>query len=200
MLTTEQINSLKQNNISIDAETTQQRTEQVWKSAKSAVKNEITTLADCATATVYRVYKTGSISIKLAIALGQVLNINPYYLTGEADELGEFSEALLLQILEQHGYKELLAEIASPAEEPVKQKRKYTRKAKPAAEEAAAEPEPQPEPEAVPETAAVEEQAPLPDIPEEDLQALLHTLIIRSKLGVTDATDKLAQVTGILVS
>lgn len=203
MLNTAQIKSLKQIDISVDAEKTKERTKQVWASAKNAAKNEVTSLAGCATATVYRVYKTGSISIKLAIAIGQVLNINPYYLTGEMEEQGSFSDILLMQILDQHGYKDVLDEIAPlPAEETVKPKRKYTRKAKPAAEEAVAESEPHPEPEPEPELEpeVVKEPAPLPDIPEGDLQALLHTLIIRSKLGVTDAVDKLAQVTGILVS
>ena len=165
------------------------------------------------------------------IAISQVLNVSPFFITSESDERGAFSGEALRDLLLKHKYRELVASLELPekknrpakaeetatqsmaeeapaAEETVKQKRKYTRKPKPVAEEAAtkpeaeaeAVPEPEPQPEPVPETAAVEEQAPLPDIPEEDLQALLHTLIIRSKLGVTDATDKLAQVTGILVS
>ena len=211
MLNTSQIKPLKQVNISVDAEITKQRTEQVWKAAKSAEKDDVVALAGCAKATVYRVYQTGSISIKLAIAFGQAMNINPYYLTGETDKPGEFSEALLLQMLEQHGYKKLIAEYAPPEDDAAKPKRKYTRKPKVAAEEAvpAAEPEaapevtPEPEPEVVPEPepepVAVEESKALPEISEENLQALLHTMIIRSNLGVAEATDKLTRVTEILV-
>jgi len=214
MLTTPQIKSLKQVNISVDAEKTKQRVEQVWKAAKNAVKNDVVALAGCAKNTVYRVFDTGSLSIKLAIAIGQVLNVNPYYLTGEADEPSEFSEALLLQILEQHGYKQLLAEITppAPAEEAVKPKRKYTRKAKPVVEEAASMPEPEeevalepePEPEQEEAPAVVEEPAPAPvsdiELPEEDLQALLHTLVILDRAGVAAAQEKLARVKGILIS
>ena len=210
MLSTKQIKSLKQNNISVDGEITKQRTEQVWKAAKNVAKNEVVALADCAKATVYRVFQTGSLSIKLAIAIGQTLNVNPYYLTGAANEPGEFSEALLLQILEQHGYKKLLAEIApSPAVE-AKPKRKYTRKAKPVVEETIPAPEPEAEEEETPEfepeeaPVVVEEPTPAPaaeiDLPEEDLQALLHTLVILDRAGITAAKEKLALVKGILVS
>ena len=221
MITTAQLKSLKQNDISADAEKTKARAEQLWKAQKNATKNDLVAFAGCSPATVHRIYKTGSIHIKLALAFGQVLNVNPYYLTGEADEPGEFSEALLLQILEQHGYKQLAEEIAPlapAAEEVVKPKRKYTRKAKPVEEAAPApepgaepeeegilEPEPQPEPEPEPEPepvpVAVEEPAPAPiDLPEEDLQALLHTLVILDRAGIAAAKEKLARVKGILVS
>jgi hypothetical protein len=207
MLTTEQLKTLKQVNISVDPAKTKERAQQVWKSAKNAVKNDVVTLAGCGKATVYRVFQTGAIHVKLAIAFGQVLNVNPFYLTGEADEPGEFTETLLLQILEQHGYKKLLAEIAPPAAED-KPKRKYTRKAKPVAEEETSEPkteaeedavlEPQPEPE----PAAEYEMLPGADIdlPEEDLQALLHSLVILDRAGIAEAKEKLALVKGILVS
>jgi len=211
MITTAQLKSLKQNDISADAEKTKARAEQLWKAQKNATKNDLVAFAGCSPATVHRIYRTGSIHIKLALAFGQVLNVNPYYLTGEADEPGEFTEALLLQLLEQHGYKQLAEEIAPPApaaEEAVKPKRKYTRKAKPVIEEAAPEPEPEaeeaPEPEPEPESipVAIEEPAPGADIdlPEEDLQALLHTLVILDRAGIASAKEKLARVKGILVS
>jgi len=214
MITTAQLKSLKQNDISADAGKTKARAEQLWKAQKNATKNDLVAFAGCSPATVHRIYKTGSIHIKLALAFGQVLNVNPYYLTGEADEPGEFTEALLLQLLEQHGYKQLAEEFAPPApEEVVKPKRKYTRKAKPVEEAAPApepepveevipEPEPQPEPEPEPAPVTIEEPAPGADIVllEEDLQALLHTLVILDRAGIAAAKEKLARVKGILVS
>jgi len=214
MLTTEQIKTLKQVNISIDPVKTQERVRQVWKSAKNAAKNEVVALAGCSKATVYRIFDTGSIHIKLAIAIGQVLNVNPYYLTGEADEPGEFAEALMLQLLERHGYAKLLEEIAppAPAEETPKPKRKYTRKPKPVVEEPPPAPEPEPEAEATLEPEPVPEPGPKPvkeyealpgadiDLPEEDLQALLHSLVILDRAGIAEAKKKLALVKGILVS
>jgi len=220
-LTTEQLKMLKQNNISVDAAKTTERAQQLWKSQKNATKADLLALAGCTGPTVHRIYKSGAIHIKLALAFAQTLNINPYYLTGEADEPGEFSDVLLLQLLEQHGYKQLAEELApsAPAEEEVvvKPKRKYTRKPKSVVEETpAAEPEaeaevipepepaPEPEPEVVAEPEPVVEPAPAPavdiDIPEEDLQALLHSLVILARAGIAGAQEKLAAVKGILIS
>ena len=220
MLTTEQLNTLKQVNISTDANKTSERAEQLWKSQKNATKADLLAFAGCTGPTVHRIYKNGNIHIKLAIAFAQVLNINPYYLTGEADETGECTDALLLQLLEQHGYNKLAEELAppAPAEEAPKPKRKYTRKQKPVVEESAleseaeAEPEPEPEvvlepelePEIVAEPEPVVELAPAPkddiDISEEDMQALLHSRVILDRAGVAIAQEKLAAVKGILVS
>ena len=216
MLTAEQLGTLKQVNISADPEKTAQRTEQLWKSQKNATKNELIEYAGCTAATMRRIYKTGAIHMKLALAFAQMLNINPFYLTGEADEPGEFSNALLLQLLEQHGYKKLVEDLAppEPAEDAPKPKRKYTRKAKPVVEEAPADEQeveaeaaPEPEVEAEPEPGVMLERAvaaPAPaaeiDIPEEDLQALLHSLAILARAGIAGAQEKLAAVKGILVS
>jgi len=160
--------------------------------------------------------------MKLVVAIAQGVNINPYYLTGEADEPGEFTQVILLQLLNQHGYKKLAEEIAPsvPAEEAPKPKRKYTRKQKPVVEDAApepeveAEPDPEPEPEVVPELKpepeVVAEPEPVAEpaaapksdisISEEDMQALLHSLVILDRAGVAFAQEKLAAVKGILVS
>ena len=212
MISSEQLKDLKQVSISVDPAKTKERTQQIWKSQKNATKNDFIAFAGCSPATVHRIYKTGSIHIKIAIAFGQVLNVNPYYLTGEADEPGEFSDAILLQLLQQHGYAKLAEEIAptASAEEAVKPKRKYTRKAKSVVEEAAPEPEvvpepksqpePEPEPEEAPEM--VEEPAPAADIDfsEEEMQALLHSLVILERAGIAAAKEKLALIKGILVS
>jgi len=212
MLTSEQLGNFKQVNISADAEKTAQRTEQLWKKQKNATKAELIEFAGCTAATMRRIYKTGAIHIKLVVAIAQGVNINPYYLTGEADEPGEFTQAALLQLLNQHGYTKLADEIAppAPAEEAPKPKRKYTRKQKPVTEDEAPAPEPEvvAEPESEPEVAAepepVAEAAPVPkaavDISEEDMQALLHSLVILDRAGVAIAQEKLAAVKGILVS
>jgi len=213
MITADQLGALKQVNISVSPKKTAQRTEQLWKSQSNAKKKELTEFAGCIATTFHRIYKTGAIHMKLALALAQGINVNPYYLTGEADEPGEFSDALLLQLLEQHGYKQLAEELA-PAEEAAKPKRKYTRKPKPVVEEAAPEPEveaepapepetePEPEPEVAAEPEPVAEPAPAAviDITEEDMQALLHSLVILDRAGIASAQEKLAAVKGILVS
>ena len=222
MITADQLGTLKQVNISVSPEKTAQRTEQLWKSQSNAKKKELTEFAGCIATTFHRIYKTGAIHMKLAITLAQGINVNPYYLTGEADEPGEYSDALLVQLLEQHGYKSLAEELMppAPAEEAPKPKRKYTRKPKPVAEEAAPEleveaeptpepeleaevvPEPEPEPEVTAEPEPVAEPAPAAviDITEEDMQALLHSLVILDRAGIASAQEKLAALKGILVS
>jgi len=209
MLSAENIQSLKQTNISIDGDKTKARAEALWKAAKSAQKQEIRALADVVAATVYRIYNTGSISAKLAIAFAQALNVSPFYLTGEADEPGAFAEADLLRLLEQQNYKDLLAELA-PAE--AKPKRAYTRRKKAEAEEAPVEEEPvtvQAEEPVVDEeaievaAAEIEEiapEAPAVILPAADLQALLHALAIRAGAAVAGAAEKLEKVQEILLS
>jgi len=209
MLSAEKIQSLKQTNISIDGDKTKERTEALWKAAKSAQKQEIRELADVVAATVYRIYNTGSISAKLAIAFAQVLNVSPFYLTGEADEPSEFTEADLLHLLEQQNYKDLLAELA-PAE--ARPKRTYTRRKNAEPEEAPVEEEAAPAEESAPVTEEKIEQAaeealacmppaePVQILPEADLQALLHALVIRAGVSAADASEKLGQVQEILLS
>ena len=210
LLTSSQIQSLKQSNISADIDKTKERVEALWKTAKSAQKQEIRTLVDIVPATVYRIYKTGSISAKLAIAFAQTLNVNPFYLTGEADESGEFAEADLLRLLEQQNYKKLLAELAAAEPEP-KAKRPYTRRKKAEPEDTPVEeilPVEAPEQaEEKPVIAEISEEVPAeiaapiaPALPENDLQALLHALVIRANADAASAADKLSQVQGILLS
>lgn len=201
MLASEQIQSLKRTNVSTNYQKTQQRITELWKSLNNKQKQVIRDCAGVTAQTIYRVQNTGNISAKLVIAFAQTLNLDPYYLTGEADEQGECTNALLYQLLEQHGYKELAAEIAPP-----KAKRPYRRKAKAMVEETAPEPEAEQsaadEPKAQTEESPAEEEMPIVDIdlPEEDLQALLHSLVILSKAGIAVATEKLGQIKSILIS
>jgi len=129
MLTAEQLQSLKRTNISKDAEKTKQRSETLWKSLKLAQRDVIKELAGVSAQTIYKVYKDGGISIKVTLAFAQTLGINPYYLTGEADEPGECTGAIIRKLLLKHGYKKLVSEIVWS--EATSEKRKYTRREKP---------------------------------------------------------------------
>ena len=104
------IQQLKQSNTSKDAEKTMARVKQLWSAASSIDKRTVEELAGVAKTTVYRIYNTGSISAKLAVPIAQVLNVNPFYLTGEADEAGECSDELLREYLSSRGYDKQLAE------------------------------------------------------------------------------------------
>ena len=103
------VQELRRNNVSIDSEKTKQRFEELWKATSPSDKKAMEELAGVARATLYRIYDVGSISAKIAVAASQIMNVSPYYLTGEADEPGESSEQIIWQFLDKLGYKDLLA-------------------------------------------------------------------------------------------
>ncbi|MDR2752976.1 MAG: hypothetical protein LBB50_01545 [Oscillospiraceae bacterium] len=185
MLTSEQLKQVKRTNVSVDSEKTKVRVAQVWKAAKVAQKQTARRLADVSAQTVYRVYNTGGISVKMALALAQSLNLNPLYLTGEADDPGKYEDAQARALLLKHGYQKLVAS----TELPNKQKEPY-----------AAKPVEKPKPVAPEETIAPPEP-PIADseLPEEDFVILFRALGIQSKAGVPAARARLAQIKQLLI-
>jgi transcriptional regulator with XRE-family HTH domain len=204
MLNADQIRDLKRSNISADAEKTKVRTHDVFVGAKSVLKREILQLSGQSRSSIYRIFQTGGISAKVAVAIAQVLGINPRYLVGTADEIGTFSEELLIEFLGEYGYGIVQQE---------RPKRKYTRRAvqpeaapeaenedTDAEEEAAAESDDDVQGED-PGLADVVEQtnAFIAALGEEKLQALLHALWIRAEANVPRAQTKLTRVGAILL-
>ena len=104
MLSADIIKSLKQKNVSVNAELTTQRAKDALKKAKRAQKNEIDALTGLKRVSINRVYSTGSISAKVAIAMAQTLNIDPFYLTGESDEKGSCTDKQINAFLIAKGY------------------------------------------------------------------------------------------------
>ncbi|MCL1952982.1 MAG: hypothetical protein FWF60_09160, partial [Oscillospiraceae bacterium] len=105
MLDTAQLKQLKQTNISTDSEKTRQRVTELWQGLRIKQKQAIRELAGITAQPVYRTQETGSISARLALAFAQALNVNPFYLTGEADEPGECTEAAVRELLLKYGYR-----------------------------------------------------------------------------------------------
>ena len=104
MLSADIIKTLKQNNVSVNAELTAQRAKDALKNAKRIQKNQIDALTGLKRVSVNRVYATGSISAKVAIAMAQVLNIDPFYLTGESDQKGACTDKQINAFLIAKGY------------------------------------------------------------------------------------------------
>ena len=104
------IQQLKQSNISKDGPKTSAHVQEVWKAASAADKQAVCDLSGSAKATIYRIFKTGGISAKLALAMAQVLRADPLFLTGESDERGEYNEAAAKMFLSRLGYDKLLME------------------------------------------------------------------------------------------
>ena len=201
MLDTARLQQLKQTNISVDSEKTRQRALELWQGLRIKQKQAIRELAGITAQPIYRTQETGNISARLAIAFAQSLNVNPFYLTGEADEPGECSEAVIRELLLKFGYQKLVAEIEWAEAESAK--RKYTRHEKPEPEEAPADAlteddevpveEPQPEP--------VVQLPPSSDaLTAEDLQQLVVALYVQAKAGITNAKEKLDQIKLIMLA
>ena len=114
MLSAEQIQGLKRTNISVSSDKTKLRFEEIFKPAKIKQKQAVRELAGVTSQVAHNIYNTGNISIKMVLAVSQVLNVNPFYLTGEADEPGEFSGEALRDLLLKHGYSDLAASIELP--------------------------------------------------------------------------------------
>ena len=197
MLTAEQIQGakFKRSNVSADSAKTQQRVEDLLRPAKIAQKKAIRELADVSAQVFHNIYSRGNISIRMVIAISQTLNVDPLFLTGEADEQGEFTDEALRKLLMKHNYRNFVASI----ELPEKKKRPYTRRA------VQADPAPQPTEEEAPEE---EEQlvvvadapaTPVFPLEEADQAAMLRSLHIRAKAGIEGAQEKLDQINRLLL-
>ena len=126
----ELVSKLKQSNISKDGDKTIARMKPLWKAASKDQREAILSLADVKDVSVRRAYVTGSISAKLVSAISRTLNVNPYYLTGQVDEAGEYSEALLIELLKDLKYDKLLAEAGLLGGAEKKRRRRKTAPAK----------------------------------------------------------------------
>jgi len=199
MVTLALIQQLKQSNISKDGPKTSARVQEIWKAASAAQKQAVCDLSGSAKATVYRIFKTGGISAKLALALSQVLNLDPRYLTGEADERGEYVEADVAKFLSRLGYDKLLSEQEKAARvaqrELARQKKEAAAAAAPAASAGAEEAPP-----AAAEEKPVQKEAPTNEIvTNADILILLQALEIRAKAGIPEAKQLLGQIKILLL-
>lgn len=206
LLSKEQIKTLKQVDVSKNAEKTKERVAQDFKNATKEEKAAIVELTNQAISAVYRVFKTGAVNARIIVALSQVLNIEPWYYTGEIEERKPLDEAQLGQFLKVHGYDELLKELNKQHPEQHPEKRKYTRKPKPevttekpsdAPVDAPTEVLPADPPSVVEPSEDMEDvlevnivfsddeqmKKAVEELNEEDAVALLHTLFIRAKAG-----------------
>ncbi|MDR0326410.1 MAG: hypothetical protein LBI19_09985 [Oscillospiraceae bacterium] len=105
MITPELIERLKQVNVSKDKDKTAERVKNAFASASRKQKHLIESLSGQKRTSIYRVFKTGSLSAKILLPLSENLNITPFWFTGESDEMEPCSDALILSFLDGRGYK-----------------------------------------------------------------------------------------------
>ena len=192
MVTLALIQQLKQSNISKDGPKTSARVQEIWKAASAAQKQAVCDLSGSAKATVYRIFKTGGISAKLALALSQVLNLDPRYLTGEADDRGTYADADVAKFLSRLGYDKLLSDQEKAARVAQRELARQKKEAPPAppAEEVPAAAEEKP----------VAKEAPVGEIvTNQDILVLLQALEIRAKAGIPEAKQLLGQIKILLL-
>lgn len=118
------IQRLKRTNVSADGDKTKERIEQLWKGASNELKEQIKQDTGNTRASIYRVYQVGSISAKMAVSFAQRFNSDPYYLTGETDENGGYSEEVVERFLRDKGYSKLLDDTVAAT----RPKRKYQKR------------------------------------------------------------------------
>jgi hypothetical protein len=187
------IQQLKQSNISKDGTKTGQRVQALWKGASAEAKAAVCELSGSAKATVYRIFKTGGISAKLAIALAQVLGIDPCYLTGEAEEAGAYNEADVTNFLSRLGYDKLLVEQEKAVRRAAREAARLKKEAEAAQAAAPTETDTAGEKSSAKEAPANE------IVTNEDILVLVRALEIRAKAGNPEARELLRQIKLLLL-
>ena len=124
MLTTEQMKTLKQVNVSVNAELTKERVKNDFSAAANNVKNDIVRMSGQKRSAYYRVFKTGMINARLLLALSQALNVSPLYYTGQEDNKKTCTVKEINIFLDTHGYYALLSEVSASQPEKTKRNRK----------------------------------------------------------------------------
>lgn len=105
------LSKLKRKNISADGEKTKTRVNELWENSSKSGRH------DLIIATGHGIYKmiklmseSGHITAKTVILLSRHLEANPFYLTGETEERGNYSDELLKSFLLKLGYGDLWKE------------------------------------------------------------------------------------------
>jgi len=86
MITVEQLRALKKGNASVDAEKSKTRIPEAFKNATREQKAALSEMTGFASSSFYNVSRTGTASPRMVLAMSQILDVSPFYLTGETDE------------------------------------------------------------------------------------------------------------------
>jgi hypothetical protein len=144
MITSAKFSELKKGNISKNESKTKERIPFEYKASTTAQKKELNELTGFSPNNYYAVAKSGTASPKVVVAMSQILNLNPLYLTGESDIKSPCDAVALAKIIAENntGTKRKSAKakpavsVDKPAAKPVKPA-KSAKKAKKAAPKAA---------------------------------------------------------------
>ncbi|KZL93968.1 hypothetical protein [Clostridium magnum] len=105
MLSIEQIAQLNSNNISVNPDHTKSVVKQLWNNASTHQKQKAVTIGSYKNTKSFGPVKDiGKISVRMAIVLSQVFNVNPFYIIGEETEDNGFNENIMDQFLQRFGF------------------------------------------------------------------------------------------------
>ena len=191
MFDKEFIEGLKRTGVSHNPELTLKRVNAAWDRASLGNQQEILSLASAPYYTMYRVRKTGAITAKVALAIAQVLNIDPYYIVGDTDINSGYSEETAEKFLTELGYGEAIQSYhqARPGTWTETEKADAPAVAAPTEEPATAA--------IIPELST---QAAMQTLREEEMITLFRGLMIKAGLGKPQAVDAMIKITEMLLS
>lgn len=124
MLNTIQLKTLKQVNVSKDAEKTKERVKRDFSAASNRVKADIVEMSGQKRSAYYRAFKTGALNARLLLSLSFALNVSPFYYTGEEDSKEPCGVKEVKNFLLAHEYFTLAEELELSKPEPAKRGRK----------------------------------------------------------------------------
>ena len=186
MFTQDFISKLGRKNICLDADLVMSRVNAAWDGAGRDKQHEVLALADIPNNTIYRVRRTGIITAKAAVALGQVLNVNPYYLIGAPVENDGYSLEAARKFLIERGDAKAVREYDKQHGVP--------KKAAPAAPAAEAAPVVQEAPKpAAPTITAVQ------NLSSDEMVLLLRGVILKAGMGQRQAIENIKLITELLL-
>lgn len=108
MLSLDIMKQIKQSNVSKDAEKTKARIKEAFSTAPKDIKAAIISQTTQNRNTIYRAINTGNASGRIVLAFAEVLDISPFYFTGEIDNKLPCSTKAVKFFLSEHGYKKLI--------------------------------------------------------------------------------------------
>ena len=193
MFDQEFISKLGRKSVSRDTALTKERVNAAWKNATKEQQKEVLALANAQYASAYRVRTTGLISIKMAIAYAQALNLDPYYLTGAVPENRGYSYAAAKLLLKENKYGKAVFEYEQtykPEEDALPPAEKD---ASPGAEASTDEPIPEAE-------ADFSLQDAIQKLGEDEIITLFRGLIIKAGTGKQKAIADITKIIKILLN
>ena len=104
-------------NISVDNELTALRIKELMESASQEQRDVIHATAGLSDTSIHLIYTTGNINIMVTNLIARSFNVNPFYITGDVDDPGEFNDENLHAILTEKGYSFLIEELSEPESE-----------------------------------------------------------------------------------